>query len=456
MRNAFVVAQFQPLGIDQNQPNLLRRRLVQDGHDHRVDGDALARARGPGDQQMRHASQVGRDDAAIDVLAHRHGELRLRSHELLRLDVLPQENDLALPVRHLNANRAFASHALDQDALRLECEAEIVDQVGDAAVFDAGFRLELERGHDRTGIDLRDLPVNIELGVFRREDLGERLELAGVNRLLFVGTLQQAAGRQFVSAGGNARHRRLGLLPDVPALADFRIRRRFVGARCSSRFFHSTGPGLRACLCRRLLRQHALNPGAPRFCRRLRHGRCRTRLDELRLHDRFGAAPLLELPLLALAGALLPPILVAAPERGNKRKPGGSPELNCRERERGRQIQGSGQNRAAHDVGANKIQIMNQDIANHASQQAFDRDDVGPQDMSRQQGQHGGNKHQQPDGAEDFCQRRLNLHRSKPAHTQGRREQHEQECTHPEKLQRGVGRVGAHDTNPVPGGMGTV
>ena len=69
MRHPFVVAQFQPLWIHQDQPYLVRRGLIQNGHDHGVDGYALARAGRTGDQQVRHASEIGRDDAAVDVLA---------------------------------------------------------------------------------------------------------------------------------------------------------------------------------------------------------------------------------------------------------------------------------------------------------------------------------------------------------------------------------------------------
>ena len=147
----------------------------------------------PAIKQMRHSGQIGGDDAAVDVFAHGHRHLRLRSHELLRLDVLAQPDDFALAVRHLNADRALARHALDQNALGLQREAEIVAEIGDAAVLDAGFRLELERRDDRAGIDLRDLPVNFELGVFLGQHLRQQLEFVGIDLLLFVGTLQQAA-----------------------------------------------------------------------------------------------------------------------------------------------------------------------------------------------------------------------------------------------------------------------
>ncbi len=117
MRHAFVVAQLEPLGIDENQPHLIWRRLVQNRHDEGVDGHALARARRSRDQKVRHAGEVRDHDTPVDVFTERHGQLRLLAHELLRLDVLAQPDDLALAVRHLNAHRRFPSHALDQNAL---------------------------------------------------------------------------------------------------------------------------------------------------------------------------------------------------------------------------------------------------------------------------------------------------------------------------------------------------
>ncbi len=105
MRNAFVVAQFQPLGIDQDQAHLVGRGLVQDRHDHGVDGHAFAGAGGTGDQQVRHGRQIGDHDTAVDVLAQRQRELGFGADKLLRLDVLAQPDDFALAVRHLNADR---------------------------------------------------------------------------------------------------------------------------------------------------------------------------------------------------------------------------------------------------------------------------------------------------------------------------------------------------------------
>ena len=88
VRNAFVVAQLQPLGIDENQPHLIGRGLVQNRHDEGIDGHTLARAGRAGDEQVRHSGQIGHHDASINIFAEGHGQLRLVAHEFLRFDVL--------------------------------------------------------------------------------------------------------------------------------------------------------------------------------------------------------------------------------------------------------------------------------------------------------------------------------------------------------------------------------
>ena len=49
----------------------------------------------------------------------------------------------------------------------LQRQAQVVGESGDAAVLDASLGLELKGRDDRAWIDLRDLPMNVELGVLR-------------------------------------------------------------------------------------------------------------------------------------------------------------------------------------------------------------------------------------------------------------------------------------------------
>ena len=76
MGYAFVNPQLQPLRIDQNQPHLLGSRLVENGHDHGVDGHALTRSGRACNQQVRHARQIRHHNAAINVFAQGQCEFR--------------------------------------------------------------------------------------------------------------------------------------------------------------------------------------------------------------------------------------------------------------------------------------------------------------------------------------------------------------------------------------------
>ena len=69
-----VAGQFEPLGIDHEEFDLVRRRLEEDAADHGVEGDALPRAGRPGDQEMGHADQIGDDRGADDVFPEGDGE----------------------------------------------------------------------------------------------------------------------------------------------------------------------------------------------------------------------------------------------------------------------------------------------------------------------------------------------------------------------------------------------
>jgi len=78
----------------------------------------------------------------------------------------------ALVVRNLDADGAFASHALDEDALGAHGEAEIVGKAGDTRVFDAGFGLEFVGGDHGAGVDLNHLAADIELAAFFDKHFG--------------------------------------------------------------------------------------------------------------------------------------------------------------------------------------------------------------------------------------------------------------------------------------------
>src|SRR5258708_20235506 len=125
---------------------------------------------------MGHGREIGGDDAAVDVFAHRQSEFRFRADKLGGLYNFAQPYGLALVVRHLNADGRLARHTLDQNALRAHGQAQIVGQAGNAAVLHARFRLELVRRHYRSGIDLGYGAVYVKFRALFREHLGKDLD----------------------------------------------------------------------------------------------------------------------------------------------------------------------------------------------------------------------------------------------------------------------------------------
>ena len=74
VRDAVVVRQFDPLGIDHQKPHLLGGGAEEDGRDHRVERHALAGSGGSRDQEVRHRHQISDHRLAGDALAHRDRE----------------------------------------------------------------------------------------------------------------------------------------------------------------------------------------------------------------------------------------------------------------------------------------------------------------------------------------------------------------------------------------------
>ena len=276
------------------------------------------------------------------------------------LDVLAQPDDFALTVGHLDSDRRLAGHAFDENALGFEGEAQVVGEIGNAAVLDASFGLEFESRDYRPGIDLRHLPVDIKLRVLFGEHLGQQLQFVGINRLLLVGTVQQAAGRQFEATSRDAWHGRLWFRSGVGALRHFNIRndgfRRMAWLRLDGVFLTSAGRG------------HAIDAGSSN--RLWRIGRCWSRRgacwNQLSGDRRPSSAPLFQLLLHLLFRPVVLPVFVAVPERNYEGETGRRPDSQGGERESRREIKRYRQNRGAHDICAGRIQVMDEEVADDA------------------------------------------------------------------------------------------
>ena len=176
VRDAVVDRQLQHLGIDHDEPAFLRPEPVEQRQDHGVDGDRFARARGAGDEQVRHAGQIDDHRLAADRLAERDGELVARFAELVRGDELAQEHRLALLVRQFDADDVAALHHRHAGRDRRHGAGDIVREVHDAARFHAGRRLELVEGHHRAWPDRDDLAADTKILEHTFEQAGVLLQ----------------------------------------------------------------------------------------------------------------------------------------------------------------------------------------------------------------------------------------------------------------------------------------
>ena len=154
---------------------------------------------------MGHLGEVADLHFPGNVFAEAHRQPGRRGGELARLDQLAQVNDLAVEVGDFDAYGRFAGNALDQDGLGFHRQAKVVDQVGDAAVLDARFRLELERGDHRTGVYLRDRAGDAKLSELVRQSRGPFFKRVFVDALLVVGRTQQRGVRQLVGVDAATR-----------------------------------------------------------------------------------------------------------------------------------------------------------------------------------------------------------------------------------------------------------
>ena len=200
VRHAVEDRQFHHLRVDEDQPQVVRRPRQEERHDDRVQADALAAAGGAGDQEVRHARQVPDQRVAGGVLAEEEGQAHPLRRVLGRQDDLLQAHDLAVHVRHFNADGVFVGQRRhDPDARGLQRDGDVVRQADDLADLDPRRQGQFVLRDDRPGLDGHHGRLDVELRQGLREDLGlradVRLLVAGLGVL---GVLQAIDRRQLV------------------------------------------------------------------------------------------------------------------------------------------------------------------------------------------------------------------------------------------------------------------
>ena len=220
MGNSVVHRQFQHFRVNQDEFAGVRRELVEQRQDHRVDGDGFARTGGAGDQQVRHACQIHQNGGAADVLAERQGHLAAVAFEGIGGQQLAQPHRLPPNIGQFDTDHVPTRNHGDARRNRAHGAGNIVGEADHPGALGAGSRLKLIKRHHRAGPNLHDFATNPEIVEHRGQELGVFLERASIDGLMATRVfrrMQKIQGRKRVPIVVLEIEPVLGLLLGPPA-----------------------------------------------------------------------------------------------------------------------------------------------------------------------------------------------------------------------------------------------
>jgi len=164
VRQRIVLLQFNDLRVNHHEPELVGRKFVEQRRDDAIDANGFAGAGAAGNEHVRHLNEVGDDRMAIDVLAERDGNFRLRIAPFVRLEQVAHDDFGFDVIRHLDAHGAFAGHGReDVDALGLERGGDVVRERGDFFQLHPGRGMQFVAGDGRAFGDVAERNFDLEL-----------------------------------------------------------------------------------------------------------------------------------------------------------------------------------------------------------------------------------------------------------------------------------------------------
>ena len=200
VRDVVVRTELDPLRVDEDEAHLVGRVAHQQRRDERVDAARLAGARGAGDEHVRQLGDVEHDGTARDVAPEANLERGRRRLRFRRHEDVAERHELALPVRHLHADRgATGNRGEDANIGRRHRVRDVVGEPGHAVDLDAGCELELVAGHRRPDGHADELRVDAVLVQRGFEDLAAFFDHAAIG-FVRVAALEQLRRRKLPRA----------------------------------------------------------------------------------------------------------------------------------------------------------------------------------------------------------------------------------------------------------------
>ena len=125
MRDAVVLSQLDAFGIDEQHLDLIGHASGEERCDNDVETDALACARGAGNEEVRHAGEVRNNWTSSDVFAEAETERAFRFGHVIE-DLTNRDGGHGA-VRHFDAHRGLAGdRRFDAHALRGERQLDVI------------------------------------------------------------------------------------------------------------------------------------------------------------------------------------------------------------------------------------------------------------------------------------------------------------------------------------------
>ncbi len=165
MREGVVLLEFDHLGVDHDEAELVGGELEEEGGDDGVDADGFSGTGGAGDEDVGHLGEVGDDGEAVHVLAEGEGDAGLGLAPFIGLEEIAHD-DLGLHgVGDFDTDGGFAGDGReDVEAFGLEGGGDVVGEAGDLLEFDPGCGVEFVAGDGGTLGDVAGSDLDAELG----------------------------------------------------------------------------------------------------------------------------------------------------------------------------------------------------------------------------------------------------------------------------------------------------
>ena len=213
VRDAFVDRQFQHLRVDHDQLGVIRPGLEQDRQDHGVHTHRLTGTGGTGHEQVRHFRQVGNHRLAADVMTERQGDRRFEVVVFRGRQHFGEPYDLPVFVGNLDTHGGLArDHFHHTHAGHGQGTRQVFGQVGNAADFYPGGRLDFVTGNHRARMDRVHRHFDAEFLELDFQQVADgRQGFGGIVELFLFGRVQNRDRRQGAFDGAVDKQRRLFL-----------------------------------------------------------------------------------------------------------------------------------------------------------------------------------------------------------------------------------------------------